>query len=175
VKDATHISILDTRPPKRVRALHLKVLAAVLAVMLGAPMMLYAWIIVVALEADSKQVVAGETILTTDWIEITPESPLRLSKQYQLLILDGVEPVAKSVWQERAARPGLGDPDLEVVLISERGEAVPVRLSRAALAVPHQSQFTGCPPDGVYLKLRVRSDKPARLRKIVWHCWRNVK
>lgn len=170
MSDATPISILDERPPKRAWTFNRKALAAVLAVVVGVPSLLTALIIFAMLSTDTEQHVAGEMTLTPDWIEITPERPLRPLKQYQVIVLEGVVPLERFDPYERALRPDGDGLRPEVVLVGERGELVPVELRRGGTYSSHESGFVGYAPDGVYVKVRVRSGKPARLRRIVWHC-----
>ena len=171
MRDGTPISILDERPLEHAWTFNQKALAAVLAVVLGIPSLLFALFMLVMMSSYSEQKVAGEMMLTTDWVEITPRRPLRPSKQYQSIVLDVAEPLVKDNLIDQAIRPDGTELHPEVVLISERGDVVPVKLRRTPTPSRYENAVSGHVPDGVYVKVRVRCNKPVRLRRIVWHCW----
>lgn len=122
--------------------------------------------------AGGEQKVAGEMTLTENWVEITPARPLVPSRQYQSIVLDVAEPLVRDNSYGRARRADGTEFRPEVVLVSERGDAVPVELSRTPTPSRYENSISGGqPPRGVYVKVRVRCDRPLRLRGIVWSCW----
>lgn len=174
MSDATPVSIFDEHPPRRACTSSRKAFAVTLAAVLGVPssiLLLFSALFVIALLTSvAEQRVAGEMTLTNEWVEITPDTPLRPLKQYQVIVLDGAEPTGQSDWYDRAVRPDIYEPHPEVVLVNGRGEAVPVELRRTSMPAGYANAISGYAPDGVYVKVRVRSNRPLRVRRIVWHC-----
>lgn len=176
VSDATPISIFEEQAPRRAWTFNRKAFAVTLAVVLGIPSLILllfsALFVIVLLTSVAEQRVAGEMTLTNEWVEITPDRPLRPLKQYQVIVLDGAEPTTEqSDWYDRAVRPDVYEPHPEVVLVNERGEAVRVELRRASMPAGYGNAIGGYAPDGVYVRVRVRSNRPLRVRRIMWHCW----
>ena len=171
MSDATPLSILDDHPRGRAWTFNQKALAVITAVVIGIPSLLFGLLILVILSMDSEQKVAGEMTLTSDWVEIVSRRPLRPSKQYQSIVLEVAEPLVKDNWYGQVVRPDGTELHPEVILVNEQGDAIPVNVRRSMTPSRYGNAISGRVPDGVYLKVRVRCDKPLRLRRIVWHCW----
>lgn len=114
---------------------------------------------------------AGPTITSTEWLEITPESPLKITRQRHLVALD----LDKSIRTEQnGAGLILRDGSIvrpQVELVSEDGTIY--ELNRPSLyesATETLAYFTGedLPKDKTYVRVRIRSDKPVRCKRIFW-------
>ena len=117
------------------------------------------------------QELAGPTITSTQWLEITPKSPLKVTRQRYLVTLD----LDKSISTERNGA-GLILPDGSIVrpqveLVSEDG--MTYELNQPSLftsATETLAYFTGeaLPKDKKYVRVRIRTDKPMRCKRIFW-------
>lgn len=118
------------------------------------------------------QPLAGPTTITAEWLEITPKSPLRISRQRHLLSLD----LDKSI-RTGTRDAGLKLPDDSIVrpqveLISDDGKTYELNKpslfdskTRGTLAYFTSYDLTD---DKTYVKVRIRSDKPFRCNRIFW-------
>lgn len=136
---------------------------------------LVAWIVVGLVTSDSKRSLSGPLTLSSNWIEISPDKPIRPAKQYQDIVLyvDPVDSLVKdNLHWERIQTTGGAQLKPEVQLFDQTGNMF------TASVVNSESnenslvaQIPELPTDRTYNTLRLRSDKPIRLSRVVWHCW----
>ena len=126
---------------------------------------------------DSEQIVSGPVTLTPQWMEFVPSKPLREAKQDQEIVLD-VEAseglVEDNLHDDRIelANGVLLHPQIQI--IDSAGNVFDAKVFRYPVPSLYKEgiagQFSRLPPDGTITKVRVRSDVPVRLSRIVWHC-----
>ena len=125
---------------------------------------------------DSEEIVSGPVTLTPQWTEFVPGKPLRQAKQFQEIVLD-VEAseglVEDNLHGERIqlANGVLLHPQIQI--IDSQGNVFDAGVSRYPVPSLYKNgisgQFSRLPGDGMIAKVRVRSDSPVRLSRIVWH------
>ena len=126
---------------------------------------------------ESEQIVSGPVTVSTKWLEFTPGKPLRPLKQTQEIVLD-VEPseglIEDNSHPERMQLSNgvLVHPEIE--LMDSQGNLFNAEVSRYPVPSLYKNGLSGyvadLPNDRTYTRVRVRSDYPVRLSKIVWHC-----
>jgi len=118
------------------------------------------------------QELAGPTTTTSQWLEITPRSPLKVERQRHLVALE----LDKSVHTEDGGS-GLVLPDGSVVrpqveLIDQDGESH--ELNVASLFLSNQGEIlayfsaNNLPEEKTYIKVRIRSTRPIHCNRIFW-------
>jgi hypothetical protein len=133
------------------------------------------WIVVGLVASDSKQSLSGPVTLSSNWLEIFPQKPIRVAKQYQDVVLD-LDLVEGSVKDNpHLDRMQLSSGVLvqpEIQLFDQNGNVFTAsvenfqRNENSILWRTHD-----LPSDRTYIKLRIRNEKPVRLSRVVWHCW----
>jgi hypothetical protein len=117
------------------------------------------------------QELAGPTITSPQWLEITPESPLKITRRRHLVALD----LDKSIsTDQNGAGLILRDGSIvrpQVELVSEDGTTY--ELNQPSLFTSNTetlAYFTGeeLPKDKTYVRVRIRTDKPVRCKRIFW-------
>jgi hypothetical protein len=117
------------------------------------------------------QQLAGPTTISAQWLEITPKSPLKISRQRHLIVLHLDDSI-----RTEADGAGLILPDGSVVrpqveLVSTDGKTYELN-QPSLLSSPTETlaYFTGenLPKDQVYVTVRIRTDKPVRCKRIFW-------
>ena len=120
--------------------------------------------------------ISGAVTLTSEWLEITPEEPLRTERQVQYLYIYTMEPFDpdNESW-------GIRFPDgltvvPQVQLVDHNGNSYRLRGSSFSLADRTRADVisgigfhaSDLPQDRDYRMIRVRSDRPVRVSSIVW-------
>jgi hypothetical protein len=114
--------------------------------------------------------IAGPTIISSEWLEIVPDQPLRTERQIQYLVLDVAdpfEPVYES-WSLRLKDGSLVQP--KVQLIDESGTVYDLT-SPALDEKGIGFRNSDLPQDRAYRTVLIRSDKPIHLSRIYWRCY----
>ena len=138
---------------------------------------IFAGIIYGLASSDSEQVVSGPVSLSTEWTEFVPPKPLRPTKQSQEIVLD-VDPSEGLVEDNlHLDRMELSNGVLlrpQIQLVDSRGNIFDAEVSRYPVPSLYRNGLSGyvsnLPKDREFTKVRVRSDSPVRLSRIVWHC-----
>lgn len=116
---------------------------------------------------QSDREVASGVDVSTDWLEITPQPPLKATKQVQDLIIL-VEGGNRSRVNNRLPLPDGTEVDAEVEIVDQSG--ITYRLEPSLIL----SSGVGYTADSSLLrgksftKIRIRCDKPFRASKIIW-------
>ena len=127
--------------------------------------------------SDSEVIVSGPVTVSAQWSEFVPKHPLQPQKQTQEIVLD-VEP------SEGLVEDNLPDDRMqlangvvlhpEIQLIDVQGNVFDAEVSRYPVPSLYKNGLSGyianLPKDSEFTKVRVRSDSPVRLSRIVWHC-----
>ena len=129
--------------------------------------------------ADSEQIVSGPVTLSTQWTEFVPQKPLRPTKQSHEIVLD-VEPseglVEDNLHIERIQLANGVVLQPQIQLVDSDGNVFDAYVRRYPVPSRYQNgisgHVSGLPEGRSYSKVRVRSDSPVRLSRIVWHCHR---
>jgi hypothetical protein len=126
---------------------------------------------------ESEQLISGPVTITSAWSEFIPSKPLRPAKQYQLVVLD-VDPTEGLVVDNshlermRLANGVLLKPEIE--LLDSQGNVFVAQVHRAPVPSSSNNGIIGSipdlPQDRAYTKVRVRSNEPVHLARIVWSC-----
>ena len=121
--------------------------------------------------------VAGSVTTSSEWVEITPKEPLRSQRQIQQIILYLKKPIKKdeNSWKIVLADGSVVMP--EVQLVDQHGNKFdlldPQFIDPAALPgyIVRGFGIQDLPKGRVYTKVRIRSDKPFQISKVVWRCY----
>jgi hypothetical protein len=121
--------------------------------------------------------IADSVTASSEWVEITPKEPLQSQRQIQQIILYLEKPIKKdeNSWKIVLADGSAVMP--EVQLVDQHGNRFdltdPVFIYPAALPSYMLRGFgiQDLPRDRVYPKVRIRSDKPFQISKVVWRCY----
>jgi hypothetical protein len=127
--------------------------------------------------SDSEQIVSGPVSLSSQWTEFVPQKPLRPLKQSQEIVLD-VDPSEGLVEDNlHLERIQLSNGSLllpQIQLVDSQGKVFDAEVSRYPVPSLYKNGISGyvsnLPRDREFTKVRVRSDSPVRLSRIVWHC-----
>ena len=126
---------------------------------------------------DSEQNVSGPVTVSSQWAEFIPAKPLRQAKQFQEILLDvdaseGL--VADNLHTDRIQLSNGVALHPQIQIIDSQGNVFNADVARYPVPSLYQNgisgQFSRLPADGTIAKVRVRSDSPVRLSRIVWHC-----
>jgi hypothetical protein len=123
----------------------------------------------------SDQQVSGEIRISSEWVTITPNERMEPRKQYQSLVLDAAEPLLKDNLNLESIRFADGSavrPEAQIV--DEHGKVYDLKMVRAPTPSRHENSivdFGSLPDDRAYTQVRLRSDRPLRLSRVLWHCY----
>jgi hypothetical protein len=150
-----------------------KILLITLVVIGVAVLVVLGWSLYTFATMQSDRDVATGVNIFADWLEITPQPPLKATKQVQHLIIlvDGYK---RSIDDTRNRLPlpdgTMADPEVE--LVDEGGNTYGLQPS---LLVSGGVGYTGdyaphssLPQNKSFTKVRIRSDNPFRAAKIIW-------
>jgi hypothetical protein len=121
--------------------------------------------------------IAGPVTIASEWLEITPEEPLKPEREIHEVILEFATPYEPDYqsWGIRLPDKSLVIP--EVQLVDQNGGTYKLRvtaLDRDGIAfsvrdaVSHQEIL---PKDKLYSTVRIRIDKSIQCSKIIWSCY----
>jgi len=127
--------------------------------------------------ADSEQIVSGPVVLSPEWKEFVPSKALRPMKQSQEIVLD-VEPseglVVDNLHGDRMQLANGVSLHPQIQLVDSQGNIFDAHVSRYPVPSLYENGISGyvsnLPKDRNFTKVRVRSESPVRLSRIVWHC-----
>jgi hypothetical protein len=126
---------------------------------------------------DSEQIVSGPVTLSPQWTEFVPVKPLRQAKQFQEIVLDvdaseGL--VADNLHTDRMQLSNGAVLHPQIQIVDSQGNVFNAEVNRYPVPSLYQNgisgQFSRLPQDLTFAKVRVRSDSPVHLSRIVWHC-----
>ena len=110
-------------------------------------------------------------------MEFSPEKPLVPSKQYQVILLEVDPAEALVVDNSNLERIQLGNGVLlkpEIQLVDSQGNVFVAEVYRSPVPSYLDDSIVGnvpnLPQDREYTKVRVRSNAPVHLVRIVWYC-----
>jgi len=124
-----------------------------------------------------NQVVATDVLVSPEWTEITPGSSMKVNRQIQAVVLiidDYRHNASDKIWQIKLPDGTVVKP--EVQIFDEYGNVYDLHDSGRS---NHDINFTPkssaeFPEDRNYTKIRIRSDKPFQISKVIWRN-RNLK
>ena len=140
-------------------------------------LVVFGGLIYAIVSSNSEQIVSGPVTLSSEWTEFIPRKPLRPEKQWHNIVLD-VDPteglVEDNLHDEHMQLANGVNLKPEIQLVDSQGNVFAMQVSRSAVPSRYNNGLIGyvsnLPEDRVYTKVRVRSNAPVRLSKIVWHC-----
>lgn len=120
--------------------------------------------------------IAGETTITSQWLELKPDPVLQPLSKTPLVILELEGDYAPDFDSQRLRYPdgSLGGPDVQ--LVDEQGDVFPLHLLMVQHLDRSGSRALGgagfgtaeLPSGRGYAKVRIRSDKPMNCSRIIW-------
>ncbi|HWS86642.1 MAG TPA: hypothetical protein VN282_06745 [Pyrinomonadaceae bacterium] len=125
------------------------------------------------LHPNLDQEIAGPVSVSSEWMEILPEEPLKPEREVQQVLIWFAQPYATNA-------DGIISPDghtfhPEVQLIDQRGDAYNLRISgisSSGIALSCCKEgYRPLPKDRKYRAVRIRSDRPVSGSKVVWRCY----
>ena len=128
-----------------------------------------------------NQVVATDVLVSSEWTEITPSSSMKVNRQIQsvVFIIDSYRHnVYDKIWQIKLPDGTVVKP--EVQIFDEYGNVYDLhdggRSNNDINFKPENDteRYTTFPEDRNYTKIRIRSDKPFQVSKVIWRN-RNLK
>ena len=127
--------------------------------------------------SDSEQIVSGPMTVSAQWTEFVPRKPLRPMKQFQEIVLD-VDPseglIEDNLHPDRMLLSNGVRLSPQIQLVDSQGNVFNAEVSRYPVPSLYENglsgYFSNLPEDREFTKVRVRSDSPVRLSRIVWHC-----
>ena len=126
---------------------------------------------------DSEEIVSGPVTVSAQWTEFVPGKPLQPHKQTQEIVLE-VDPSEGLVEDNsHLDRMQLSNGVMlrpQIQLVDSKGTVFDAEVSRYPVPSLYKDGLSGyfsdLPKDRAFWKVRVRSDSPVRLSRIVWHC-----
>lgn len=130
--------------------------------------------------SHSDQQVSGEITVTSEWAVISSKEPLKPQKQHQHLNLEVAEPLLRDNTNLENIRLANGTPvHLEAQIVDEYGNVYDLNMQRTPTPSRHENSIydysSRLPKDRTYTQVRLRSDKPLRLSRVLWHCYNHTK
>jgi hypothetical protein len=126
---------------------------------------------------SSEEMVTGPVLISSQWAEFSPRKPLVPAKQYQVILLEVDPAEALVVDNSNLERIQLGNGVLlkpEIELVDSEGNIFVAEVYRSPVPSYLDNSIVGnvrdLPQDRRYTKVRVRSNVPVRLSRIVWYC-----
>jgi hypothetical protein len=127
--------------------------------------------------SDSEELVSGPVIVSAQWTEFVPQRPLQPRKQTQEIVLD-VDPseglIEDNLHSDRMQLANGTVLHPQIQLVDSHGNVFDAEVSRYPVPSRYENGLSGSvsnlPKDREFTKVRVRSDFPVRLSRIVWHC-----
>lgn len=122
--------------------------------------------------------IKGAITISSDWIEITPDKPLKPTRDVQMITI-ALEPPFQGEFEAKAIRTPDGSlVQPQVQLVDQNGNTFELNYGgfRGRMAMDF-SNFDKLPKDREYKTVRIRSDKPINCKKILWSCynWKDLK
>jgi hypothetical protein len=123
--------------------------------------------------------IASNVNISTDWLETTPQPPLKATKQIQYLIIsvEGYKRNLHRNFEDKSMQIKLPDGteiNPEVQIVDEYGKVYSLK---PTLFTPGGMGFGGdfdshssFPQDRSYTKVKIRSDKSFKASKVTWGC-----
>ena len=118
------------------------------------------------------QELAGPTTINAQWLEITPKSPLRITRQRHLVALELDKSIRTGAGDARLILPDGSIVRPQVELVSDDGKTY--ELNQPSLFAANTGEtlayFSGddLPREKAYVRVRIRSDKPVRCNRMFW-------
>ena len=115
--------------------------------------------------------IRDDTTLTPEWMEITPETPLKPERDIQAVMLHLAEPYEADLEKNGVRLPDGSLVKPEVQLVDTAGKTYSLNyyglFGRQLVIFTLRDQLMG----REYRTVRIRNDKPIHLRKIFWRCY----
>lgn len=124
---------------------------------------------------DTDREIIGQVTISSAWVEITPQPPLKPEQQTQSIVLSLEDPLSLAYAEHGRVEFHDGTTaNIEVQLIDRDGTIYDLTSTDIDHALRltfayDRSAGTRLPQDRVYRSVRIRSDKPIRCRRIIWH------
>ncbi len=140
-------------------------------------LVIVAWFVIGLLTWNSVETVSGPVTVSSQWMEFSPEKPLLPAKQYQVILLEVDLAEALVVDNLNLEHIQLGSGVVvkpEIELVDSQGNVFIAEVYRSPVPSYLDNSIVGnvrdLPQDRKYTKVRVRSNAPVRLARIVWYC-----
>ena len=123
---------------------------------------------------ESEQLVHGPLDLSSQWVQIRPDRPLQPLKEAQelILVVDSSQLLStnNSIDQVLLRDGSVVNPEIQ--LLDLDGNAFNAKVIKAPTPSRYENAIIGMSPgERSYAQVRIRSDKPLHLSRVVWHCW----
>ena len=121
--------------------------------------------------------IAGATTVPSDWLEITLQEPLRAERVVQQVVLYVDKPVTHPRDSWELIFPDGSKVIPEVQLVDQDGKVYdltePTTVTKPGSRESFQRGFGArqLPSDKTYRTVRIRSDRPFKVLKIIWRCY----
>ena len=154
------------RPVFKILLILLVIVAAAVLYVIGSTYYFF------ATKQSDRDVTTGLNV-STDWVEVTPQPPLKATKQEQYLIIlvEGGHGSPETTGNQLPLPDGtVANP--EVLIVDERGTEYRLHpsliLSSGVGYTGHYGERSSLPQDTSYTKVRIRCDKAFRASRIIW-------
>lgn len=137
----------------------------------------YAFFVYSVKAMHKKQTIAENIQITADWQEITPEQPLKPTKQVQRIMLS-IEGYESKIERNDFGNIKLADGkniNPEIQIVDENGKVYKLKNSSRLgndvgfSPIEENGENFQLPRDLSYKIVKIRSDKPFRCKKIYWY------
>jgi hypothetical protein len=125
--------------------------------------------------SHSDDKIAGDITISSQWVTITSNKPLKHKKDYQDLVLEVAAPLKED--NLNSEHMELKDGTIfhpEAQIVDQFGNAYNLKLARAPTPSYHSNSVAAStfelPADRSYTQVRLRSDQPLHLSRVLWHC-----
>lgn len=111
----------------------------------------------------------GDVTLSPEWTEITPDKPLKPTREFQQVVLGLSEPYVGDFLAKGVRVPDGSIVTPQVQLVDEKGNVFDLKYGgfRGRMNI-YFSNFDQLPKDRNYRTVRIRSEKPIHCNKIYW-------
>ena len=119
--------------------------------------------------------IAGPVLISTEWMEIAPQEPLKPERELHEVIIWLPNPYSTDRKSEQKNPTDLSAIP-EVQLVDQNGNVLNLKVSSRdhtsiGFSFRDESHREVLPKDRVYRAIRLRSDKPIEVKSIVWRCY----
>lgn len=118
---------------------------------------------------QSDREVASDVNISTDWLELTLQPPLRATKRVQHLIIcvDGYDRSVEDT-RDQILLPDGSTANSEVEILDESGKVYQLHPSLLISSGVGYRADSSLPQDRSFTRIRIRSDRPFQASKIFW-------
>jgi hypothetical protein len=137
---------------------------------------LSSWLVLVCclsmscLKQDIERQLLGRVTLSSEWLDVEPDPPLKPSRQVQMIVLVTSDPFEPD-FQSRGIRLSGGTTTVpEIQVVDQDGNIYDLKTQTISGNTEASYWKVALPTDRLYTRVRMRSDNAFTCEKVLWRC-----